>query len=146
MILNLWCSIYSKILLCIYIVMITRNSDLWSWSTDHTSQGVMTISRFNFPPQRSRCWKYLFGILRNNYITGKFLTRCIIIRKHIKPKSFRHAFSAGSFFLCLPVRALRKQQHNLARKGVSGPSIIRLWNSLALGLKVECRSFSFFLT
>ena len=86
----------------------------------------MTISRFNFPPQRSRCLKYLFGILRNNYITCKFLTRCIIIRKHIKPKSFRHAFSAGSFFLCLPVRALRKQQHNLARKGVSGPSIIRL--------------------
>ena len=34
--------------------------------------------------QRWRCLKYLFGILRNNYITCKFLTRCIIIRKHIK--------------------------------------------------------------
>ena len=39
--------------------------------------------------------------------------------------SFFH--SAGSLFLCLPVRALRKQQHNLVPKGVSGPSIIRLW-------------------
>ena len=38
----------------------------------------------------------------------------------------RHAFSAGSLFRSLQVRALRKKQHNLARKGVSGPSIIRL--------------------
>ena len=53
----------------------------------------------------------------------------IIIRKH-KTKLFtsiyRPAFSAASLFRCLQMRALRKQKHNLARKGVSGPTLIRL--------------------
>ena len=82
------------------------------------------------PPTKIKVLKIPLWELRNNLITCNFLTRCKIIRTYktmLFTSTFRHTFSAGSLFLCLPMRALQKQQHNLARKWVSGPSIVRLW-------------------
>ena len=62
------------------------NSDLQSWEFRLISWSYITQcdADFLFHPPPTHTKNTSDGIFRNNLITCRFLTRCIIIRKHIK--------------------------------------------------------------